>query len=444
VGTVYRTARVGLRVTSGQRRRLLGLLIAAGDVWAALIDMNRERLRRQVAPIVGYAALCRELAGCEDLGELDMAGARSVLRRYTAGWFESNRRKKRGEQACYPRRKRRLFPVRWYHGTFDIEDGRVRIPTARGCPPLQVRLARDVAYPLERVRSVTLVADAGRLWLDVTAALPIEDHGLDQVRVARVDVGIIHPFAVAADDEALVVSGRAIRAESRLHLDDTRQRGKHLGRKAPKRGQKGSRRWRKLRARQRKQEARHRRRVRQAHHQAAKQAVAWAVDRKIGTLVVGDPTGITHRDAGGVHNLRLRQWRRTLTRALRDKAQQAGIRVVLVDERGTSSTCPDCRQRVPKPNGRTFCCPHCGQTGHRDIVGARNIATNGGGLTRPPARVEHRRAGIVPARRDRRRHRWDKRQQRRRSCPAPGRPPPPGEWESLAPTARTTEPTGPT
>ena len=39
--------------------------------------------------------------------------------------------------------------------------------------------------------------------------------------------------------------------------------------------------------------------------------VAWAVDRKIGTLVVGDPKGITDLDLGAAHNLRLRQWRRT-------------------------------------------------------------------------------------------------------------------------------------
>jgi hypothetical protein len=34
-----------------------------------------------------------------------------------------------------------------------------------------------------------------------------------------------------------------------------------------------------------------------------------------------------------------------LLQALRDKAELAGIVVRLVDERGTSSTCPACRQR---------------------------------------------------------------------------------------------------
>src|SRR5207249_8203641 len=92
---------------------------------------------------------------------------------------------------------------------------------------------------------------------------------------------------------------------------------------------------------------------------------------------------------------------------LSDKAELAGIGVVLVNERGTSSTCPECQKAVPKPRGRLFSCPHCGHRCHRDLVGARNIAAKGGGSTRAPARVTHRRAGRAPARRDRRRHLFD-------------------------------------
>jgi putative transposase len=172
-------------------------------------------------------------------------------------------------------------------------------------------------------------------------------------------------------------------------------------------------------------EARHRRRVHQAHHEAARQVIAFAVQRRIGTLVVGDPKGITDRDTGRVQNWRLRQWRRThLLQALQDKAELAGMVVRLVDERATSSTCPTCHQRVPKPTGRRFHCPHCMLQGHRDLVGAANIAAKaGGGPTSVglPTLVEHRRAGILPARRDRRRHLHDT--QRRRSCLASGHPP---------------------
>ena len=59
---VYRTARAGLRVTRGQWRRLLGLLISAGDVWACVLEINAWRRARQDRPLASYQELCRELA----------------------------------------------------------------------------------------------------------------------------------------------------------------------------------------------------------------------------------------------------------------------------------------------------------------------------------------------------------------------------------------------
>ena len=229
------------------------------------------------------------------------------------------------------------------------------------------------------------------------------------------DLGIIHPYAVAGPDgQQLLVSGRAIRAECRQHLRDRKGRSRAAARRAPKPGQRGSRRWRQHRRSERAAEARHLRRVRQAQHEAAKTVVAWAVEHRAGTLAVGDPRGVLNLDAGRRHNQRTRDWRvGHLIRALRDKAEAAGITVRLVDERGTSSTCPDCSRRVPKPAGRNFCCPHCGHQGHRDLVAAANIAArNSGGGTIPPPTcgggITHRRAGahlpgVHPARRDPRR-----------------------------------------
>jgi IS605 OrfB family transposase len=356
------------------------------------------------------------------MDELSMVGVRSVLRRYADAWFQAAKRRSRDERAGFPRRKRGLLPVRFHHGTFRVEGQRVRLPVAKGHPELWVRLARPVPYPAEQVRAVTLLADGGRLWLAVTAAMPQEPHDLDSGRVAGVDLGIIHPYPVVSENAGLLVSGRALRAENYLHLRDQQARQAKAARRAPTRGQPGSRRWRRHRARVRRVEARHRRRVHQAQHQAAKEVIAFALQHQVGTLVVGDPKGITDRDAGRVQNLRVRRWRRThLLQALWDKAERAGILVRLVDERGTSSTCPACRRRVPKPQGRRFCCPHCRFQGHRDLVGAYNIAAKAGGgptSTGLAVLVEHRRAGIVPARRDRRRHLHD--QRRRRSCLASG------------------------
>jgi IS605 OrfB family transposase len=415
--TLHRTARIAIRATNAQRRRCFGLLRSAGDVRALVLDCNRQLREWKLPPVVTYQGLCREIAGM-DFGELDSVGARSVIRRYSEEWFEAARRRKAGQRAGFPRRKKGLIAVRWYHGTFSIHGDRLRVPVARGSAPLILRLGRSIPYPAEAVRSVTLVCEAGRLYVDVTAALEPDDHGLDPRIVAGVDPGIIHPFAVVSGDEALLVSGRGLRAECHLHLADTKARAGKMGRKTPSRGQRGSRRWRKLRGSQRRQEARHKRRIHQGHHEAAKAVVAWAIDHKVGTLRVGDPEGICKRDAGRRQNLRLRNWRRThLIGALKDKAEMAGIVVVEVDERGTSSTCPLCRKRVPKPRGRCFSCPHCGFSGHRDLVGAANIAAHGGGVICGNPRIEHRRVGAPPTRRDRRRHLHDA----RRSCLAHGR-----------------------
>ena len=418
---VHRTARCGLRVTRGQRRRLSGLLRSAGDVWCCVLEVNTWRRRRQDAPLAGYKELCRELAasGPGTFGELDTAGARSVLRRYSDAWFAAAKRRAGGDKSArFPRRKRGLVPVRWYAGTFALAGRALRLPVARGCPPLTVRLDRDLPYPPEQVRSVTLLYDAGRLHVDVTAEVPFAacpgGHAPDPGRVAGVDPGIIHPFAVAGPGgEMLLVSGRAIRAECRQHLRDAKARHRAVARRAPRPGQRGSRRWRQYRRRQKEVEARHQRRVRQAQHEAAKTVIGWAGQHQIGTLAVGDPRGVLSTDAGRRHNQRVRAWRiGHLIAALSDKAQVAGIAVKLTDERGTSSTCPSCARRVPKPAGRVFCCPHCGHTGHRDLVAAANIAVRAGGGTISvadvAAEITHRRAGahlpgVHPGRRDPRR-----------------------------------------
>ena len=102
---VHRTARAGLRVTRGQRHRLLGLLVSAGDVWACVLEINAWRRARQDRPLASYQELCRELAraGPGTFGELDTEGARSVLRRYSDAWFAAAQRRIEGDQRARSR-----------------------------------------------------------------------------------------------------------------------------------------------------------------------------------------------------------------------------------------------------------------------------------------------------------------------------------------------------
>src|SRR5437660_8904636 len=167
--TLHRSARIAIRATKAQRRRLYGLLRSAGDVRALVPACNRQLREWKLPPVVSYQGLCREIAGMS-FGELDMVGARSVVRRYSTEWIEAAKRRKAGLPVGFPRRKRALLAVRWYHGTFRIEADRLRIPVRRGAPPLVVRLARALPYPQESVRSVARLSEAAPLHVDVTAA----------------------------------------------------------------------------------------------------------------------------------------------------------------------------------------------------------------------------------------------------------------------------------
>jgi IS605 OrfB family transposase len=357
------------------------------------------------------------------------------LRRYRDAWMSTAQRRRGGESSArYPRRKKALVPSRYYAGTFCLERRQLQIPMARGAAPLLVRLTREVPYPASSIRSVTLLADGARLCVDVTAEIEVETYGADDApdpnRAAGVDLGIIHPFAVVADQGSLLVSGRALRAESRLHLADSKARHRAVARRAPPKGQRGSRRWKKYRARSRVLEGRHRRRLAQARHEAARSVVDFARDKRIGLLVVGDPRGVLDRETGARQNLATRNWRvGQLISVLKDKAAATGIEVTTVDERGTSSTCPCCQNKVAKPRGRNFSCPHCSLGAHRDMVGAINIASRSprGGINVDPARltITHRRAGRhLPGRtrRDPRRVALEKRGQLVGLGPAAARP----------------------
>src|SRR2546423_12677486 len=98
---VHRTARVALRTTPAQRQRCYGLLRSAGDVWAWVIDRNRQLAEWHCPQVANFSALCRELTGTS-FGELSRRGAEDVLKRYSVSFFEAARRKKKGVRAGFP------------------------------------------------------------------------------------------------------------------------------------------------------------------------------------------------------------------------------------------------------------------------------------------------------------------------------------------------------
>ena len=95
--------------------------------------------------------------------------------------------------------------------------------------------------------------------------------------------------------------------------------------------------------------------------------------RGIGTIVLGDLTGIRENiNYGKRTNQKLHQWAFSkVAQLIIYKAKVLGIKVELIDEAYTSQTCPKCGNRK-KPTNRNYTC-RCGFKYHRDGVGAINI-----------------------------------------------------------------------
>lgn len=430
-GHVVRTFRVKVMSAGGKRERCFALLEDAGDVWAWCIDRFHDRLRQGLPGANSVTGMWPDQKAHGPFGDLTAHCAQDVTKGFSAAFFGDAAAASGGEGAA--------AAAQAASGAGHLAQGRVPadragarraravLLTRRGAPNLEIALSHGHRYDPRLVRALRLVDEAGELFLDITAWVAVIGAGGDRGTVAGVDPGIICPLAVASGDRALLVSGRAVRAEEFLHLHDQQLRQRKMARKkAPVRGrpgaprQAGSRRWAKIAARQRKADARNRRVAKTAANTAANLAAQFIVDQaRAGTVAVGDPRGVRRLDAGPVHNRRTHRWLLSYTTgALTRRLEECAVTVVLVDERGTSSHCPDCGAGAAK-RGRVLTCtsPCCGRVHHRDVAGARNIAGKAGHAPAQIAHTEHRRVG-QPARRDRRRHRYDDRNRSEQPAPA--------------------------
>ena len=122
--------------------------------------------------------------------------------------------------------------------------------------------------------------------------------------VVSVDLGEIHPAVVGDEAVATVITCRERRAESQGHA-------KRLAKiqKAASRKRKGSRRHRRLMKAKSRMKAKHDRVMRDMEHKISRAIVDTAVERKAGTIAIGDIREIADGvDCGKVQNGRMSRW----------------------------------------------------------------------------------------------------------------------------------------
>ncbi|MEW6243544.1 MAG: transposase [Bacillota bacterium] len=110
-------------------------------------------------------------------------------------------------------------------------------------------------------------------------------------------------------------------------------------------------------------------------HVLTKWLINLAIAHNVSTIAVGELKGIrADKDWGDASNQKLHAWPFSkIVNLLTYKAALAGIRVVKVSERSTSTTCPVCGKRVKIARVERGLFLHCKMAFNADMVGAYNI-----------------------------------------------------------------------
>ncbi|RTH98157.1 hypothetical protein CSW23_10490 [Thermus scotoductus] len=114
------------------------------------------------------------------------------------------------------------------------------------------------------------------------------------------------------------------------------------------------------------------------NHKVSRQLVDLALRYPNPVLAFEQLDGIRDRARGSKRfNRMVASWAfRQLINFVQYKAERAGVRVVFVDPRKTSQTCPKCGHatRANRPEQSHFRCVACGYQGNADVVASLNIA----------------------------------------------------------------------
>lgn len=232
-----------------------------------------------------------------------------------------------------------------------VIDGRAQMPWVAGGPHA------------DRLHGVwgqsDLVLRKGRWYLYVAVEAPALAP-LDPRSFLGVDLGVVN---LATDSDGTIHSGMGVEAV-RGRMQTRRRELQHVGTRSATRA------LRRLAGK----EARFRA---DTNHYLSKSLVQRAKDTDRG-IALEDLRGIRDRlPVRKEQRARLGGWAFHQLRSFVEyKAEQAGVRVVVVDPRNTSRTCPTCGhcERANRPDQATFRCKSCGFAQHADVVAARNIA----------------------------------------------------------------------
>ena len=236
----------------------------------------------------------------------------------------------------------------------------VSILTNNGRHIISIRIGDYQKERLDRIRGqADLILRDGIFYLAVVVEVP-EPTKFDAVGTLGIDLGIVN---ITTDSDGETVKGS--------HVDKLREKSAELRANLQKAGTKSAKRHLK------KHSGKESRFHRHVNHCISKKIVAKAKDTKR-AIALEDLTGIRKSvTVRRTQRSRIHSWAFYQLRSFIEyKAALAGVPIFVVNPRGTSHICPECKhnERANRPNRDTFRCVQCGYSGLADHVAAINIA----------------------------------------------------------------------
>jgi putative transposase len=346
----------------GKTDQLDRLARRAGDLWSTVTKWHWRFVDRQ-----GYwlSKGQAQKMYCKGYDGLHSQSAQAVADSFYDSLQSWRKKRQNGNYDGLrpPYKQKRHFKVQWKSSAIKLrDDGVLRLSNGRGTDPVLIDWPSD-----KEPKRVEIGWDGNQYELRCQYKVE-EDEEPNGDKTAGIDIGEIHLAAVYAEDETWTVNGRELRSLRR-------QQNRTKARLDSKIDQKeyGSRRWKRLARAKDQQLSKIRNQIKDLLHKQSTRLIKTLHETRVGTVVVGDLTGIREGlDYGPKANQRLHQWAYgEFVRMIEYKARLHGMTVERVGEAYTSQTCPSCGSRQ-KPHGREYVCG-CGFEGHRDLVGASNI-----------------------------------------------------------------------
>ena len=375
---MIRTRQVRLRLSKSQFHHCQQLSAESAKVWNAVKNFFWRTYRKK-GIWLSESSLKRYVGSRFNLHSQTI---QAVVEKFYTNLKASRVLRKENPDIRYPYKNKKWYCIHWKKQAIKVDGQYIHLSNGKGRQGIIFKLSEYLAncQPntvelIWKSRSASpLCSERNGYWLSIV----LEVEGKQQVlgfNTAAVDMGEIHAVTITDGDEATVISGRKLRSVKRY-------RNKTVGKLARKQSRctKHSRKWKRLQAVKSRVIAECERRIRDLNHKITRITVDWCVEHNIGTLVIGDVTGIaqnTNKDKrlSRINRQKISQWSfYTQRQYLEYKCDEVGIEVVLESEKDTSKTCPKCGHQK-KPTGRNYNCPACSLKIHRDVVGASNIRT---------------------------------------------------------------------